>query len=291
MRNLSKPGMYQSLLKNIYFMLRRGYEQGAEGTEAYCTFDYSFHRNYYCLSDYSWNQMKKRDLAQFDEKYAKFMFKSEWKKALEALRGLEKIASAGSGVNRFISSLFYYPYSYVHPEKDYPRSYPLEVIENLRSDPKKSLNEYLNQIREFYEIAKSSREAFLSIKKVRTSSPRLVDHYIAECERYENTLKIFILIFEIIESYRKAKELYVKNREESLKLLDRILTMVNDTLELQENMMLNIEKTKSHYLLPQTLRDLSFMREFLVDLQDEISGIKEECLGGKVSELPSLSIE
>jgi len=71
-----------------------------------------------------------------------------------------------------------------------------------------------------------------------------VDHYIAECERYENTLKIFILIFEVIESYRKAKELYAKNREESLKLLDRILTMVNDALELQESMIAEYRKNK-----------------------------------------------
>jgi len=282
--------MYQSLLPNIYLVLKRGFEQGAEGTEAYCTFDYSFHKNYYCLSDYSWNQTKKRDLTQFNEKYAKTVFKDEWRKALNALEQLEKLASAESQINSFLASLFYYRYSYVHPERDYPRPYPQEVIESLRNDPRKPLNEYLREIKELYEVAKSSKEIFLSIKKVRTASPRLVDHYIVECERYQNTLRIFSLIFEAVEDYKKARELYLKDREESSKAIDKVTATVDEALELQETMMLNIEKTKSPYLLPQTLRDLSFMKEFLVALQEEVSKAKEECHGRKVSELPSLSI-
>jgi hypothetical protein len=265
-------------------MLRKGFEKGAEGVLTYCTFDHSFHRNYFCLSEFSWNQSKKRDLNQFNEKYAKFVFGDEYEKALKALEALETLSSAGDEVNSFLSTLFYYPYSYVHPDKIYPRSYPQEVIERLKRDP-----EALVKLQKYYEISKTAKEAFLSIKK--TKSPKILDHYIVECERYQNTIKIFILILNALKDYEKAKELYIADKKESINLLNRVIDNINYALELQETLMLNIEKIKSSYLLPQTLRDLSFMLEFLTNFKNELLDIKEKCLEGKAPQLPNLSIE
>jgi len=281
--------LYQSLLRNIFLMLRRGFKQEAEGTVAYCTFDYSFHRNYYCLSDFSWNQTKERDLNQFDEKYAKAVFGEEWEKGLKALEELEKIASAGSETNRFLSNLFYYPYSYVHPERKYPRSYPQEVIDNLKGDQKVPLSAYLDRIRELHETARRAKELFLSINNVKTTaSPRLLEHYIVECERYETTLKVYLLIFRALNHYKGAKENQSRDRDKTLKNLDEAVSSIDEALNLQETMMLNIERTKSHYLLPQTMRDLTFMRTFLVDLRGKLRAARERYLKGMTSELPPL---
>jgi hypothetical protein len=265
-------------------MLRKGFEKGAEGVLTYCTFDHSFHRNYFCLSEFSWNQSKKRDLNQFNEKYAKFVFRDEYEKALKALEALETLSSAGDEVNSFLSTLFYYPYSYVHPDKTYPRTYPQEVIERLKRDP-----EALVKLQKYYEILKTAKEAFLSIKK--TKSPKILDHYIIECERYQNTIKIFISILNALKDYEKAKELYIVDKKESINLLNRVIDNIDYALELQETLMLNIEKIKSSYLLPQTLRDLSFMLEFLINFKNELLDLKEKCLEGKVPQLPNLGIE
>lgn len=276
--------MYQSLLKNIYLMLKKGFEKGAEGVLTYCTFDHSFHRNYFCLSEFSWNQSKKRDLNQFNEKYAKFVFEDEYEKALKALEALETLSLAGGEVNSFLSTLFYYPYSYVHPDKSYPRSYPQEVIERLRRD-----SEALVKLQKYYEISKTAKEAFLSIKK--TKSPKILDHYIVECERYQNTIKIFILILNALKDYEKAKELYIVDKKESINLLNKVIDNIDYALELQETLMLNIEKIKPSYLLPQTLRDSSFVLEFLINFKNELLDLKEKCLEGKAPQLPNLGIE
>jgi len=85
--------------------------------------------------------------------------------------------------------------------------------------------------------------------------------------------------------------LYIADKKESINLLNRVIDNINYALELQETLMLNIEKIKSSYLLPQTLRDLSFMLEFLTNFKNELLDIKEKCLEGKAPQLPNLSIE
>jgi len=41
----------------------------------------------------------------------------------------------------------------------------------------------------------------------------------------------------------------VENTTLDIKLLDKVVNAVDEALELKETMMLNIEKTKAHYLL------------------------------------------
>ncbi|MEM2702909.1 MAG: glycoside hydrolase family 20 zincin-like fold domain-containing protein [Candidatus Bathyarchaeia archaeon] len=277
--------MYQSLLENIYLMLRKGFERGAEGVMAYCTFDYSFHKNYYCLSEFSWNQMKKRDLKQFNEKYAKFIFKDEYEKALKAFLKLEMLSSAGSEANSWLSQLFYYPYSYVHPDKNYPRLYPQEIIDNLKRSDK-----YLIELNKYHDIAKSASEYFNLINNTRISLPKILDHYKVECMRYQNTIEIFIIILEAFKKYKMAQEVYAQSKEKSMEIINDVINQIEYAIELQKNLILNIEKIKADYLLPQTLRDLSFMLVFLFNFEDKLFEIREKCLSGEFTQLPEVDI-
>lgn len=276
--------MYQSLLENIYLMLKRGFEKAAEGVMAYCTFDYSFHKNYYCLSEFSWNQAKKMDLKQFNEKYAKFTFKKEYEKALKALENLEALSSVGKEANLWLSKLFHYPYSYVHPKKDYPRLYPQEVID----DAKSNMHHYLMKLKEYYEIARDASTYFNLISEAKVTSPKVLDHYKAECIRYKNTIEIFKIILEVLEKYKKLQETYVKSERKPIEEIDDIINRVEYAIELQKMIMLTIEKVKSTYLIPQTLRELSFMLNYLLNFREKLYEIKEKCLLGELIQLPEL---
>jgi hypothetical protein len=276
--------MYQSLLKNIYLMLKKGFEMGAEGALAYSTFDYSFCKNYFCLAEFSWNQSG-RGLDYFDEKYAKFIFKDEYERAFRALRALEEISSVGSEAYSFLSSLFHYPYTYVHPEKDYPRLYPQEVIENL----KRKVNA-IEDLRKYHEIARTALETFQLIDETKVGSPRILDHYKVESERYKSTIEVFMNILEAIEKYGVARKIYAQNREEAIGVINDAISNIEVAIRLQKILMLNIEKTKAAYLIPQTLRELSFMLTFLLNLKDELLEIKEKCVAGEIYELPELSV-
>ncbi|HIE14143.1 TPA: hypothetical protein EYP70_02610 [Candidatus Bathyarchaeota archaeon] len=120
-------------------------------------------------------------------------------------------------------------------------------------------------------------ETFLSIKKVRINTfPKDTRTYIVECERYSATLKEYLLTFEALEKYGNAQEKQEIDKEKPLKSLNLAIFAIEEALDIHESMMLNIEETKSHYLIPQAMRDLTFMREFLVRLLDQLKDRKRE---------------
>ncbi|RJS84404.1 hypothetical protein CW702_02530 [Candidatus Bathyarchaeota archaeon] len=123
------------------------------------------------------------------------------------------------------------------------------------------------------------------------ASPRILDHYIVECERYEATLRVYLLIFEALGRYREAVEnSKQKNKEKAVHKLNSAISAVEEALETQENMMLNIEKTKAHYLIPQTMRDLTFMRTFLKNLLNKLYDYKDRYIQGEIHELPKINL-
>jgi hypothetical protein len=87
-----------------------------------------------------------------------------------------------------------------------------------------------------------------------------------------------------------ARKIYAQNREEAIGVINDAISNIEVAIRLQKILMLNIEKTKAAYLIPQTLRELSFMLTFLLNLKDELLEIKEKCVAGEIYELPELSV-
>jgi len=242
---------YGSYLNNIFNMLDKGYKEGAEGAQSYTVYDYGYHQNYYCLAEYSWNQRKKETLEQFREKYARFIFGAQWQKGKAALDELEKAVTTDEyACDHYARKLPYYFYTYVAGGHPYPRHYPQEVIESLSKEGKK----YCEDIGQMIENITSAEKGFLSFKEKKTNFPRLIDCWLAECKRIKNINRELLIILEV-ENLRKVSS---KSRQ--------IIYKLKEALNMHNDMMAEIERVKSQYIVPGTLRNLMPMRDYLTCL-------------------------
>lgn len=283
---------YVSYLTNIYRMLELGGIEGSEGSEAYCTFDPAFDRNYHALAEYSWNQKERIDIHEFKTLYEKCAFGydlNKVRKAFEALDMAVDIGDEGSLVSHFTAfpteerepggtaslvntKLLYYFYTYVRRGLEYPRNYPGEVFTKLYEDAEsiRELNMGLNEV-------KRAREAFEALESSRIKRPLLLKEYIVECKRYEGILNAYIEIMEI-------KAVYDSLTSAEKDGLNDLVQRAEDVVYSIDQLIFDIEDTKKPYLLPQILRDLSVFREFTVALCTFLAKARE------LEELPELSL-
>jgi hypothetical protein len=275
---------YQSYLVNIYRMLKLGYEQGSEGTEAYCTFDYSFHRNYFCLAEYSWNQKETGELEDFREKYIQGVFGDKADVARSAFDSFDKVVEPGGLGGLANASLVYYRYSYVDRNKEYPRDYPGEAFGRLKQDIEASRNSLKTCLN---EISKA-REGFEELKASGAGEERLIDHYLVECQRYEVLMDAYLRLLDLEEKYNEAGSLLTTDKVAAESLLNEICGEARDILDSQDGLMANVEKVKSSYLLPHTMRELTMFRDFLVDLDEFLGKVAGAVKAGEMSEIPAL---
>ncbi len=278
---------YQSYLLNIYRMLKLGYEQGSEGSEAYCTFDYSFHRNKLCLAEYSWNQKKTGSLDDFREKYIKGTFGADAHIARDAFEHFDKVVEP-DGLGAIVNStLIYYRYSYVRKGLEYPRDYPGEAFTKLYEDIESARENLQNALDEISE----ARKGFVKLREGESGQIRLIDHYIVECKRYETVLRAYLQLLDIEDMYKTAAKAIEGEPSAAGDILNKLVKQANELLRSQDELMARIEKVKSQYLLPHTMRDLTFFRNFLVSLLDFLDGVLREVKTGAISQLPALDLK
>ncbi len=213
---------YKSYLKNIQLMLDLGYAQGAEGVECYGVYDPAYHRNYLYLSDYAWNKTA-GDLDEFKSKYSKLFSGMNFE-------AFDKIAKLNS-LETFMNSLEHYWYTYVSSEKPYPRDYLGECLEKLKADP-----ESKTKLKQIWDLARKSERKFEKHRNnVRPELLIILDNYIVE------SLKI--------ETMAKELQMFLNDED------------INKILKVHDNLMKEMERIKTPYLLPQIMRELTAIRD------------------------------
>ena len=144
---------------------------------------------------------------------------------------------------------------------------------------RENLQTALNEISE-------AQKGFVKLRKGGSGQIRLIDHYIVECERYETVLRAYLRLLEIEEKYKAIEgESFVVE-----KILSELLNDANEILSSQDELMAHIERVKSQYLLPHTMRDLTFFRDFLISLVDFLDGVLREVKAGDLLQLPTLDL-
>ncbi|MHB0876688.1 MAG: family 20 glycosylhydrolase [Anaerolineae bacterium] len=247
--------LYEDLTANIYPHLHLGYRAGAEGADAYATFDPAFDRNYYCLAEYAWNQTTVGDIYQFKSKYAEKVMDARGYDAVEAFEKFDQAYGNLSAVRSTLDMLLYYWHSYSRARSQYPRN----VVRQLLNDGLRAMGMYRG-----CRTNLQRAHALFSERRNQAPDPALIDEYLFECERLMAVVDAYDAILAGVKQTREALK---AGDAEALK---QGLAAAGDTfakgLTAMDSMMAFGEEVKKHYLLPQILRDLSVLRQYLAEL-------------------------
>lgn len=244
----------QSLTSNIYPHLHLAYRAGAEGSDAYASFDPAFDRNYHCLAEYAWNQTTAGDLYQFKSRYAQKVMGTTGFDAVEAFEKWDQVYDSMPLVLNTLDILLYYWHTYSSAREEYPRN----VIRALLKDPLRTLGTYTGARTHLRRA-----HAFFAARRDQAPNPALIDVYLFECRRLIAVVDAFEAILGAIRQAQGALAGAGPGERAGLELAAGSLRRALDGLDV---MMAFGEEVKKPYLLPQLLRDLSRLRGYLADL-------------------------
>lgn len=241
-----------------------GHREKVEGVEAYCTYDYSYDRNYFCLSEYAWNNTSIGGLDMFRDRYIKKHFSAVYEKAKEAFSYYDKfVEQPGEKWEIMFSTLTYYcNFAYVRKGKDYPRNFPGEAFIKLYED----IDQYKTIIKEIYEASSTAYTLFYEMSENLCLDRKLLGHYIVESMHYKVLSNEYLTLIELNDKCNDPELL--SGSEENL---HRVIAYWKDKiihLKIErEKLMLAVENTKASFLLPSELRNLSIHRQYLIGLE------------------------
>jgi hypothetical protein len=273
------PNMFtQSYTANISRMLLHGYRAGAEGADAYCLYDPAFDRNYTCLAEYGWNQTTSEDLYQFKSRYARALLSPmlEAHLAVEAFNQYDQVFDATPWTETYLASLLYYWHTY--PASRQTGAYPQDVLLEIRSSHMRSATGFQRAA----ESAKSAASLFAEAQL--TSSDPLIEQYWVECDKMVGVWESFATALAALGSYERAEassappertEFLAEAAERVIKARDRFAQVMTE-----------IERVKSSFLLPQLLRDLSAAYLYFDRLSQELAQLANQASTGSPVSLP-----
>lgn len=270
---------YRDHTDNIFDALKVGHEQGAEGTEAYGTYDRSFYRAFACLADYSWKKDGVGDLEDFRDKFNRFVFGSKEHEGRKAFKSFDLISNQ-MGVET--AMLYYYTNAYAawKPSAYIKENYPQAILEQFWNDTSLGMP-VLYTLQD--EAAKAKK--YFEENSLWANDPADLKHiYPAECSRIIASAKFYMSAAQAVKAYRiqqAEEEVDAEKVNESVKALQESLTVFDSA-------MAEIETNIDHYLVPCMLREMTYQRDFLVKLIQELSDISQQAKHGKLKSLPDL---
>jgi hypothetical protein len=268
-----------SYLTNISKMLDLGHREGAEGAEAYCTFDYSYDRNFHCLAEYSWNQSE-MSLDSFKDRYIRKYFPNHYEKAKKAFEAFDCFVEPSKKHTLMFITLSYYSYSYVRKDKEYPRNFPGTVFETIYQDI-----EYYNKLlNEVYEESSQAYDLFDELSESVLCHNRLLEHYKIECLHYKVLSNEYLKLIDINEKYNDM----AGSKENIFRNLNTIKESINQLISERKRFMLIFEKVKDPYLVPFNLKNSTIHLQYLLDFRLHIEKIGFEIESGNKLESQSL---
>ena len=255
-----------SYLFNIGPFLRIGHEHGSEGADAYCTYDHSYHRNYTALSELAWNRSTSGMIDGFQAKYAAWLFPDDARRGTEALHRFDEVFGSPPA-RAMLDNLIYYWYSYPARRIDYPR----ELFCRLLDDRTRTLNAIETCVPPLSEARR-----LLGEFRAQATDQRLVDNLIFECQRVLMVVGAYRDGLRAIQHYRLAA-----GSSDSSSALDRANQAAQAALNGMENLLADYERVKPYYLQPQGMRDLTYLRDFVAALRDELADVSKLAEAGR----------
>ncbi len=263
---------YQNHLDNCFLAAEKGVEENAEGIEAYGVWHPSYHQHFAIQQAKSWNSDNWPDKRAFRAEYSKMMFGDRWQEGLRAFHYFDDIC-AGPGMMNFLTKFFAYPYLYANWEADanHRANYPQMLMEQMMDNPLNILGhqaQVSNYVQKAIDIW--SREGLWTAE-----SGRMKDLYITECLRIKAVMDLFPVMINAVKAQRNG--VGADKLNDWADSIDKAVAYLDDA-------MLAIETNWEPAFVPQTLRELTLMRQFAVKLSTELrQGPSEELACMKIT--------
>ncbi len=238
---------YGSNLDNIGLMTRLGEAEGAEGLHAYSVWDWAQEPEFTLLAECGWHGPRAVD--DFLSRYCAERFGEDGPAVKTAINLLREAAA-----NPSLALTNYYRYTYLKPDKPYPRPYPESALEELVAQVSGD-GEPRDLPADFRRVRSLCRTARWHLETVADQSDRVVRSLVAELWRCQALAESFDMLLQADnlekafltdpDCYRYAEQVVPGFRQYAREL---ILQAMGE-----------IERREPPYMVPSVLRDLSVL--------------------------------
>ena len=251
---------------NIYWLHELAHQEGCcEGLMSYSAWDKSFDRNNVCLADYSWNFVGTGSQKEYKDRYAAREFPTFEKEAQKALENFDKVTeevnSTPFNENDTLSNktilqnhLAYYFYSYVHPDKPYPRNFPGEAVERILA----SRELYELHFEEILRLSRESKAIFQEIAKDVRCNVKMAERYVYE---FNN----FICLVEDYKALLAICDL-MSGEKRSAEISAQVITLAQQRKQARIENMLLLDQVKEEYLMASHMRNQTIFMQMFADI-------------------------
>lgn len=221
-----------------------------EGVRSYTGFDYCYDKNFLYQADVSWNT-DMLDCEDFEARYAFRLCPQNPAAAYTALKYMKDIMSNDRKDNYMHSMFDYYMHSYIKADLPYPRCYPGEVYSAVLDNEDK----YIGYLEKVYSGAKAAYDIF----RTQCKQSRLCEIWQLSAKQYYISANEFLTLVRLSKNYEKGIC-------DEFALLYELERLINSREELMcDGETVKISGNAYHYL-----RDMTIMRQYLVDLCDYV---------------------
>ena len=249
----------QETQENIRGCVKLGYERGFEGVIAYGAYDPAFDRNFLTIAEVGWRQDLVDDVDGFDRRYAEKYYPKNKEKAITAFHAFFEMAHDDVHEywqNRLNRWLDYYMFSY--RDKNYDENGKLYLT--LRNYPGTCYTRLLNSDRvdvAYLEMVKKNAKVALDFFENSGRYDAFNDMWLLTVRHYERAADEFLSVLGLYREYERG----AIGAEDVICELDRLVGE-------REKLMSFVECAKLEHTRPTYLRDMSVVRQYLIDLRD-----------------------
>ena len=238
---------YRSDLDNIALMTGLGEAEGAAGLHAYSVWDWAQEPEFTLLAESAWHGSAAGD--NFLSRYCVERFGEDGPAVKTAITLLREVAA-----NPSLALTNYYRYTYLRPDKPYPRPYPESALEELTAQV--SGDGTTRDVRaDFRRVRFLCRQARWHLETVADPSDRVIENLLAEVWRCQALAECFDMLLQAdglekafptnTDYYRHAEQVVPGCRQYAREVLVQAMG--------------EIERCKPRYMIPSVLRDLSVL--------------------------------
>ena len=151
--------------------------------------------------------------------------------------------------------LAYYFYSYVHPDKPYPRNFPGEAVERILADREL----YALHFEEILRLSKESKAIFREIAKDVRCNVKMAERYVYEFDNF----------ICLVEDYKALLAIYdlLANDARNAKVSAQVAELAKSRKQARIEHMLLLDQVKEEYLMASHMRNQTIFMQMFADIE------------------------
>ena len=164
------------------------------------------------------------------------------------------------------AQMSYYFYSYVHPDKPYPRNFPGEAVERILADREL----YALHFEEILRLSKESKAIFREIAKDVRCNVKMAERYVYEFDNF----------ICLVEDYKALLAIWdlMSGEERSAEISAQVITLAQQRKQARIEHMLLLDQVKEEYLMASHMRNQTIFMQMFADIAAYASKTAPEAL-------------